>query len=144
MFKSTTLTVLSALLLFSCSDSKPKITNTWILTEKYWSIETIVENDVDITESEKPECEFDDLFYFRKDGTFTDNKGQVQCPDDTGDVEGTWSWKDEEEILSIQYPDDEAIDWIVLEIKTTTLKLSNYSEHDETTRVITLRSILPE
>lgn len=76
----------------------------------------------DISASYIDDCEKDNTYTFSKDGTFSFDAGADDCDGDEEDYTGTWSWKENETVLSTVV-DGDTDNSKVLEITSTTIKI---------------------
>lgn len=128
---------LTALLIFgSCSkdnndDNPPEKTTTELLTAGFWKITSMTIDPGVIFEStfitdvyaQMEDCERDDLMRFDSDGKITDDEGPTKCdpndPQTTND--GTWVLSADGESVSISYPGDDTITFLISTLNGSTL-----------------------
>lgn len=123
----------------SCKDDDEKkdSAKTSMLIEKEWTLIKIVRNADDVTDNELRECNDDDIMKFSSNGTFVESTGAVKCDEEEDNYPGTWSWKEDETVLTLTYTGGAPYDWTVKQLTSTTLEIENYDADDEETKVLT-------
>lgn len=96
----------SAVLIYSsCSDDDDKKSKTVLLTQHSWKItKAEIKSAVgtfDVTSDYLEDCDKDDITTYLSDGTLSITPGPNDCNGDAKTETGTWSWKENETILSI-------------------------------------------
>ncbi|MBT1707672.1 hypothetical protein KK062_05540 [Fulvivirgaceae bacterium PWU5] len=116
----------------SCSDNDDDhndANKTDLLVGKQWYPTRYEEEDegkvIDVTTSWLRDCQKDDYLFFEEKGIFMSSSGNIQCGDNSGadlDGEGTWSWKNDNKVLSMVWP-IVTIDQEVLSLSATELQV---------------------
>jgi hypothetical protein len=114
-----------SILTVSCNDDDEK-SKTDLLTAKSWrnskmGLKLNGADEVDVTDKMEP-CFKDDVNSFKKDGVFHQQEGSNICVGAKAEATGTWSWKENETILSIEV-DGLVSDVTVVTLTGTTLKI---------------------
>jgi Lipocalin-like domain len=116
------------LVVSSCNDDDEPQSKTDLLTSKDWIQTSAVLRlpagvEVDVTAEKISDCRKDNWLTFAKDGTCKDDIGAVPCyPSEENNNIGTWSWKENETVLSISLEGDTS-DTKLVSITANTLKL---------------------
>jgi hypothetical protein len=112
----------SAMLTFlSCGDDAAP-SKTPLLVGKLWTFVRYEVNGADQTE----ECQTDDTMTFYSDGTFTNSVGDITCDEFDTDIDGTWTFKANETIISLTPSGDVESDWKILDLTDTMLRISQH------------------
>lgn len=112
----------------SCKEDE-EINRTDLLTDKSWVISSAEASQdgktKDASAEYTQECDKDDILFFTKDGKFSDKVGAKLCETDEIDQTGTWTWKENEKVLSITTVDYSS-DLGLVSLSKTKLQLSYY------------------
>jgi hypothetical protein len=133
-----TLVIVAAIVLVSCSKDDDKPSKTDLLTAKSWSTTKYEMKGSDVTADYRDACNDDDISQFLKDGSYKDDIGTVKCYDGDTNSSGTWKWLENETILQINYPGDDPYDWKLLQLTSTTVKISIYDADEDGDLILTL------
>jgi hypothetical protein len=125
-FPALVWTALCGILAFACSDDKPGVSKRPLLADKAWAVVRYELNGEDVTD-EREDCELDDVTTFLADGTFVEAIGDIACDESEEDTHGTWAFKANETILSMQEAGSAAQDWKLVTLTAESLKISQYS-----------------
>ena len=107
--------------------STQKISRTWIMTEG--TVERYVDNNLTNTENlitSLDPCDADDETTFNSTGTFQQMEGETKCNPNSPDLIdfGTWSFSDDENILYLNYNDDDYGDTIdIVSLTSSEMKI---------------------
>jgi hypothetical protein len=124
----------------SCQDDETAPSKRPLLVGKQWATIQYEMNGEDMTE-DRDACEVDNTTTFFEDGTFIDDIGDIRCEEMEADVEGTWEFKGNETIISIRPAGESTSDWKIVELTSTTLKISQYIQQLQTEVVIVMKPI---
>lgn len=124
----------------SCKDDETAPSKRPLLVGKQWATVQYEMNGEDITE-DRDVCEADNTTTFFEDGTFIDAIGNIPCEEMETDVDGTWEFKGNETIISIRPAGESASDWKLVELTSTTLKISRYIQQLQAEVVIVMEPI---
>jgi hypothetical protein len=109
----------------SCKDDdEPAASKKPLLVGKDWIVVKYELSGVDITD-DREECETDDITTFFEDGGFLVDVGDLKCDEFDTNVEGTWEFKANETILSLQEGSDDS-DWDIESLTSDQLVISQY------------------
>ncbi|RAW02245.1 lipocalin-like domain-containing protein [Pseudochryseolinea flava] len=114
-----------AVVLASCKNDDPAPSKRPFLVGKTWIVVQYALNGEDQTE-DRDECEFDNTTAFFNDGTYREDIGDIACEESENNVEGTWSFKANETIISFRPANENASDWKIEELSDDFLKISQY------------------
>lgn len=118
--------------MLSCSDDDDDASRTDLLTARAW---IATKYEIGGTVADIVECSADDVLDFSKDGKFTITVGALACDDDEKDLQGTWSLKDNDQVLSMTI-DGVTNEGTIVTLTSTTLKLKSTSILTEDGEVI--------
>ncbi|MFU8843661.1 MAG: lipocalin family protein [Bacteroidales bacterium] len=71
-----------------------------------------------------PACEQDNLIRFNADGTITDDEGATKCDPSAPQTvtEGTWQLSSDNASLTVDYPDEDPMTLVIIELNDNTFK----------------------
>lgn len=118
--------------MLSCSDDDDDASRTDLSTARAW---IATKYEIGGTVADIVECSADDILDFSKDGKFTITVGALACDDDEKDLQGTWSLKDNDQVLSMTI-DGVTNEGTIVTLTSTTLKLKSTSILTEDGEVI--------
>jgi VCBS repeat-containing protein len=122
--RKTLLVAMMAVVVFACKDDDESPSKTSLLSKK-WKVTKYEMAGIDVTEFySEGDCENDDYLEFKADGTFLEEVGAEACFSGDVDGSGTWAFKENESILTIDYADEDAEDFKVKQLDGSTMKLS--------------------
>ncbi|MCB2219744.1 MAG: lipocalin family protein [Bacteroidetes bacterium] len=139
ILKSGILLIAMALVFAGCKkdendDDNPQNSKTTseYLTGGYWKV-TAMSIDpgigfggVVITDfySQMPPCVKDDLVKFNSDGSITDDEGATKCDvnDPQTSNDGTWVLSQDNQSVTVDYPDEDAITFTIIDLNDSTFK----------------------
>jgi hypothetical protein len=105
MFLNAVILISSVVIYSSCSDDDVKKSKTDMLTRSSWKItKAEIKSAVgtfDVTSDYLADCEKDDITTYSSDGAVSIATGADDCDGDSKPESGTWSWKENETILSL-------------------------------------------
>jgi hypothetical protein len=132
--------ITATILLSSCKDNETVPSKRPLLVGQQW---TTVRYEIDGEDSTNDcdVCEVDNTTTFFEDGTFVDDIGNIPCEEQEKNVDGTWEFKGNETIISIRPAGESASDWNLLELTSTTLKISQYIQPLQAEVVIVMKPI---
>jgi hypothetical protein len=116
--------ILTLLILASCSKDDPKVSKTDLLTSKAWKQTKVKAMGV---EGEPDDCYKDNTYTYKTDKSYVEDEGATKCdPDDDQTTSGTWKFNSDETILTLTVGSDGlniSIDQTIVELSTSTLKV---------------------
>jgi hypothetical protein len=141
MFRSKTLlaVLFTASVVFSCKKDDESPSKTALLTAKNWTVLKYEMGGFDVTADFRDDCDADDFTKFSTDGTYVDNVGTVKCDVDEVNGSGTWKFKENETILNLDPSDEDAEDWKLVQLTSTSMKLSHHDDDVDMDLVVTLQ-----
>src|SRR3954468_20177940 len=121
----------------SChNNDEAKPSKTSLLTAKSWVISKFEFGGNDLT-SEMDDCDTDDSILFKANGTLIQDVGTIKCDDTEVNSGGTWKFKTNETIITIHPDGEDMLDWKILELTSSTFKLSHFDNDVDQDLVIT-------
>lgn len=110
----------------ACSEDSPAASKRPLLADKTWVVVRYALDGEDVT-GEREACEADDATTFHGDGTFVEAIGDIACDEWEEDTHGTWTFKANETLLSMQAAGEMASDWTVVALTADSLTISQYA-----------------
>jgi hypothetical protein len=117
--------IMAVALVSSCQDDDPAPSKRPLLVGKSWIVVKTEMNGEDVTD-EQEACVADNTMVFFSDGTFIEDIGELTCEESETDVDGTWSFKANETIISLRPSGETASDWKILVLTDETFTISQY------------------
>jgi hypothetical protein len=127
-FSGIALAALVCVLVLSCKDHEAKPSVRPLLVGKTWVTVRFEMNGIDVTDAQQEECETDNTTTFFSDGTFIDDIGDVLCEEGEKNIEGAWSFKANETIISFRPAGETPSDWNIVQLTEGKLIISQYAQ----------------
>lgn len=138
-FLSLTMIVWVCTFATSCKEDPPP-SKRGILIGKTWTAIKYEMDGVDVTD-DRDECEIDNTTTFFDNGTYLDDAGAVLCDEGEPDTDGSWTFKANETVISMQPSGEPESDWNIQELTDNTFRVSQYNQFLQAELTITMAPV---